>query len=79
MTVPDDLMTVAAIWAIACPVCGAQVGERCRKPNRPTRVHKRRSNLVSVRKNKKRTVTFKTTPVTKVGSGGGFETNRRRH
>jgi hypothetical protein len=74
----DKLLDQTSIWVAACPVCGAQIGERCRKPNGdPRREHKKRAKLVAV--GKKRRVEFETLGVRQVVSGGGFETNRRRH
>jgi len=64
-----------AMWLYACPTCRARVGEYCRTPaGRICRTHKRRTNLVPVRRKKG-------DPARSVQaiSGGAFEMNRRRH
>jgi rubrerythrin len=62
-----------AVLIYSCPTCGARVGETCKEPSGRSRApHARRTSKVPV------TGTVKVRSVHMV-SGGGFETNRRRH
>jgi hypothetical protein len=75
---PKSPVDSDAVWAVACPVCKARVGEYCRTPTgRVTRVHARRSKMVV--RGKKRTLTLRVPVSSKEILGGAFEMNRRRH
>jgi hypothetical protein len=65
------------IMMVRCPVCGAKVGEKCHRPsgNVMPHVHGRRANRI-VARGRRREVRM---PRARIISGGGFETNRRRH
>jgi hypothetical protein len=60
------------IFFSRCPVCGARVGEQCKTPDgRARATHERRKAVLPKKKGKGGSV--------RAVSGGGFETNRRRH
>ena len=65
------------IMMVRCPVCGAKVGEKCHRPSGKVmpHVHGRRANRI-VARGRRREVRM---PRARIISGGGFETNRRRH
>lgn len=67
--------TPTVVWRFACPECHARIGEACKAPNgrrRPPHPGRLAKLGASQRRQKNRRSVWTV-------SGGGFETNRRRH
>lgn len=67
-----------AIASIRCPTCGAPSGEICETPSGKLRDYPHASRVAKLSAEPKKRAAPKSRSVHTV-SGGGFETNRRKH